>query len=497
MKEIGSTIYSKEAYKDENMLLNLKGLTPTLLSRNLTWLWGNELKMPLLTLTEASGAVTTRKPIKAGNPQYYWNVMTKLKMTTQVVKLCTVTSQPARGGQPIVVEFNDNHVLIPQYSLRSPDGKWQLRIERVETTSEGTYRATLRPFVSKDEYIDMANFRLGLHWAQAVPTIPQSKSDGNYSNTQSPMQVTNQFGYHRFSEVIAGNASNFVVNFTMEKAGGETEEAWMPLQMKEWEFKRRLVLGEDLWFSEYNRNARNVIEMIDPDTGEPVPRGAGIKEILTAAGRNYEFTESSFNIDLLDYALESSFNGRLSNMPAQVYIHCGKGFIKLFNKMLMKEARNNGYFDKLGMEEIQKVRDGELRYGSYFTSYRTINGQIVHLVEEDAFTYCPTAEAQKANNFLIDGLPPLSYTGVVMNHGKENNGERNVMMVYEEGRDVITGVYEGMSNIPAVWGAAPTVQMKKLGTRKDIASYEYMCSQGINIANPYSCFYMNLAYDLI
>lgn len=87
MKEIGSTIYSKEAYKDENMLLNLKGLTPTLLSRNLTWLWGNELKMPLLTLTEASGAVTTRKPIKAGNPQYYWNVMTKLKMTTQQVDL--------------------------------------------------------------------------------------------------------------------------------------------------------------------------------------------------------------------------------------------------------------------------------------------------------------------------------------------------------------------------------------------------------------------------
>ena len=81
MRELGKAYYSREQYKDENMLLNLKGITPHRLNRATTWLWGNELRLPLLTLTEGSNAVTAKQGIRPGDPSYTWSVMKELRWT--------------------------------------------------------------------------------------------------------------------------------------------------------------------------------------------------------------------------------------------------------------------------------------------------------------------------------------------------------------------------------------------------------------------------------
>jgi hypothetical protein len=489
MREVGIQLFSREAYKDENMLLNLKGITPAKLNRNLTWLWGNELRLPLLSLTEGSNAVTSKKGIRPGDPSYYWDIMKELRWDVSVVKCLSNKTNAGANGQVVEVEFTDNW-LIPQWSVHTPDLKWQLRAEKFEQLSNGNYKYTLRPFVTRDEGIDEANFSAGRYWSIAAPTVSQSKSDGNYSNTMTPLKATNQFGYHRFSEQIAGAAANMVINFSIMTEGGGETTAWMPQEMKWFEFKRRLVLEQDLWFSEYNRDAGGRIMLVDPESKEPIPRGSGIREMLVAANRQYTYYR--LNLDLINYAISSSYDNRLDDMPPHIVIHCGQGFKREFHKCIMRDAISKGYFTALGMAEI-KEHAGGLSYGNYFDSYRTIDGRIVTLVEDDVFTKGTIARTQLKNGIVYDDLPILSYTGVVLNHGNTGSGERNIQMVYEEGREVVTGVYKGLSDIPAVWGAVPQTIMS---TRKDLSSYEYFCSQGINISNPYTCFYMNMEFDL-
>ena len=68
----------------------------------------------------------------------------------------------------------------------------------------------------------------------------------------------------------------------------------------------------------------------------------------------------------------------------------------------------------------------------------------------------------------------------------------NIKFVCEEGREYKVGVYKGMAELPASWGLASGTQ---LSDTKDIASYEVLGSQGINIDNPTTSFWLDLALN--
>ena len=70
---------------------------------------------------------------------------------------------------------------------------------------------------------------------------------------------------------------------------------------------------------------------------------------------------------------------------------------------------------------------------------------------------------------------------MLLDMSTNDDGERNIQMVCEDGREVITGIYKGPTNLPGAWGAVP--EGKLLSTKKDEASYEVITSQGINMKN--------------
>ena len=71
--------------------------------------------------------------------------------------------------------------------------------------------------------------------------------------------MTNQFGFHRFSKIITGNIANIVTEFELDYDDGSKGTLWMPYEMRQFEFMRRRLLEEDLWFSAYNRDINGVI----------------------------------------------------------------------------------------------------------------------------------------------------------------------------------------------------------------------------------------------
>jgi hypothetical protein len=93
---------------------------------------------------------------------------------------------------------------------------------------------------------------------------------------------------------------------------------------------------------------------------------------------------------------------------------------------------------------------------------------------------------------MYKGLPLSSYTGVFLDHSKTSSGERNIQIVYEEGREHQVGVYKGMTPLPQEWGLVNDV---RIATKVDEASYEVISSQGINISNPTTSFWLDLSLD--
>ena len=496
MREIGSVQYDSALYNDENTLLNFKLIAPTKLNQAFTHLWGRDTdKFPLLSMTEGQMSNIPKRALNGADTQYTWNIMGRDKLTSRVKRLVTpaIGGLVGTGGSSIVVEMEDN--IIPyQFGVLLSDGKSLLR---ANTDGAPTGRNTFTyTFVSQTgEGVAESNFTAGTHWALQVPTIAASKSDGTRTNRSSFNSAKNQYSFHRFSENIAGNISNKVLDFEFDVVvDGQTHKykQWIPYQMKLWEIKRKQLLEEDLWFSRYNRDKNGKVALNDPDTNEPIPRGAGVFEQLEAAGN--DFTWSNFTRTVLDMVHDSVNQNRIGDSVGEKVLYCGKGFAREFTRSLERDAKFNNYFQSLGDKVIGTGKDGYLSYGAYFGQYKLQDGTIFTLKPVNMFTYGSRAEMQTKNGLTIDNLPLDSYTAVCIDHStvsdKDLGDVRNVQMVYEQGREWQVGIYKGMATLPKEWAAASN---NIISDRKDIATYEIITSQGINILNPTTSFILRRA----
>lgn len=492
MRELQATSYDSSVYKDENLLYKNKLIDPVTLKKNLTYLWGKDSDMfPLHTMTEGQGALKSVKPTKLNDTQYTWDVMGRMKDTSRVVGLVnTSLTKPGIAFQPFEMIFEDNWIH-EQYGAISPDGLSQIRINsEPQFVSAKQWKAwVVLKTTDPNAYVAVDNFIAGKAWAQTATSVAASKSDGTHSNAMLPGKWTNQFGFFRYSQEIAGNIANKVLNIQFDLDGGGTTNMWMPFQMKTFEMSNRKLNEERLWFDEYNRNSAGEITLKDPKTGEPIPHGAGVKSILKAVN-NYD-TYSVLTKAKLDSTVKSVFNNRVDDTPMEIVLYTGMGGAEMFHNAIMNDAASNTYYQALGDNVIS---GGEyLTYGKYFRQYKTIDGKLITVKTVNLFDHGSRANMQRANGDIYNGYPHDSYTLVFLDQSKSDNGERNIMMVAEEGREYITGIYKGMSPIPGVWGKLPSSSESFLGTRQDIAAYEVMGSGGIAITNPTTSFWLDFA----
>lgn len=494
IKELGSAQFSSDYYTDENTLLKFGIVTQSDLNTSLTYLWGMESSsFPLLSMTEGNMATMSKKPLNGADTQYKYRIMGREKETSQIISLRTTPVDGLVGayGAPISVEMADNFIPY-QYGVLLPDGTLLRAQNEGRPSGTGSYIYT---FASQSgNGVDASQFASGTYVGIATPTIGASKSDGNRSNERGFNWATNQYSFHRFSKNIAGNPDNKVLNVQLDikdESGKITRtNKWMPYSMKLWEIERKKLLEYDLWYSEYNRNKNGKIGLIDKHSNEPIPKGAGVFQQISAAGN--DFTYSTFSRGLLDRIHDQVNANRIGYSIGEKILYCGKGFAREFSKALMRESKFNSYFQPLG----DKVIGGEgnhLTYGAYFNQYKLQDGTIFTIKETDMFDNGVMAKLQIKNGDMIGGLPRESYTAVCLDHslvsGEDFGDTRNIQLVYEEGRDFQYGIYKGMAVLPAVWQASAS---NIISDREDKASYEVITSQGINILNVTTSFSLRL-----
>jgi len=482
MRELYKDTYNTERYTDVNMLYKNELIDTVQLSRALTHLWGRDSQaLPLLSLTEGQGGLTTLSPKKLNDTQYVWNVVGRMKHTSAVVGLANPNNTaPGLGHTSFEVDFADD-LFLKFYGAITPDKQHQVRIQKQPNKlGEHKFRYMVTIMTGDpNEFIDPINFLEGKSWVMTAPTIAPQLSDGTSSNSMAPAKWTNQFGFNRFSKQIAGNVANKVTNIEFDTEGGGKTKMWMPWEMRTFEIDRRLMLEEDLWNSKYNRDKYGMIHLKDDETGEAIPRGAGIKEILKTTGQ-YD-TYGELTIDKLDGIINKLFGNRVDTAPMELVMITGSGGMRQVNNAIKKAAQGNNYYEKLGHEEVMSGKDGWLSYGKYFNQYKTIDGHIITFKPANLFNHGLFAEMDRKNGNMFNGFPNESYNIMLLDFSRNDDGERNIQLVAEEGREVITGIYKGPTNLPGSWGAAP--DGKLLSTKKDEASYEVITSQGVNMKN--------------
>lgn len=489
MRLLQNQTYSHDVFTDENTLYNHKLIDPVSISKNITYLYGKDSQMfPLLNNTEGKGLTKSVKPKQLNDSQYDWTVMGRMVNTSKVVAQGNLlNTAPGVGFTPFTVIFEDA-TFIGHYTLTSPDGAHRCRIQG-EPVKLGVnrYEATLRIIGSNiTEFVSLDNFNRGKSWVMGAPIDAFSKSDGNRSNSMSPGKMTNQFSLHRFSKPIAGNVANKVTVYEFDTDSGKTN-LWMPHEMTMFELDRREKLEEHLWFSKYNRDANGQITLFDEVTNEPIPEGAGIKEILTYGGNYDTYAAPTLTLAKLNGTINRIFSNRIDKTPMTIVMYTGAGGVLAFDNALKTDANNKSYFVKLGESEIKSMTGG-LTYGAYFDTYRTIGGYTIQVRECNIFNHGQLAEMDRANGNTINGFPISSYDMVFIDHSMNDSGEANVQLVAEEGRELITNIYKGMSPLPAVWGALGSGNI--LSTKKDEASYEVLTTQGIAMLNWTTSFWL-------
>lgn len=476
MRELSRGRYDDRGYSNEESIAYLQLQKPVEINSFLTYNYGmDDDRFPLSFMTEGQGK---NGVVDVDTVQWTWKTMGRMRFTDRVTYFNPANTKPGFGGTEFEVHFS-THLFIEQHGLVAPDGFSQVRIQKDLGESPYGYAYLLKYINPNPEaYIDPSLFEKGKYWSLSAPTVSESYSKGNRSNTMGPGQMTSQLEFHRYSKEIAGNLANVITEYEFKTKGGGTQRLWINEEMRQFNLHMRIMNEERLWIAKYNRNANGEVLDKDRDNGKPIPHTAGMLEI--AAESNYDTYGEYLTLNKLKRTVGDVLDRDTDTGKMDVVLMAGKGFLEDFDEAIKMDAKENGFLTPLGEKEIMGSGDG-LEYGAYFRKYKTVDGHTITCKHCSFFDKGTIAEAAKQNGMLHprSGLPITSHQAVFIDWSTYD-GHRNVRTVRQKGRVYKAKVLKGMSDVPASWGVSDS---NFIATEIDMSRYEVMNSLGLQVDN--------------
>lgn len=483
MRVLSQGKYEDRGYSNEESIAYLQLQKPVEINSFLTYNYGlDDDRFPLSFMTEGQGSSGT---VDIATVQWTWNTMGRMKFTDFVTYFNAANTKPGVGGTEFEVHFS-THWFIEQYSVIAPDGQTICRIQKDLGESPYGYGYILKLTTSNPEaFVNPEFLTKGKYWSLGAPTVSESYSKGNRSNTMGPGKMTSQLEFHRYSKEIAGNLANVITEYEFKGATGGSNKLWINEEMRQFNLNMRVMNEERLWMSTYNRNQNGEVLLKDRDNGKPIPHTSGMLEI--ARESNYDTYGEFLTLNKIKRTIGDVLDRDTDTGTMDVVLMAGKGFLEDFDEAMKVDAKDNGFLTPLGDKEIQGTGSG-LEYGAYFRKYHTVDGHTVTCKHCSFFDKGTIAEAAKQNGMIHPrtGYPITSHQAVFIDFSSYE-GQRNVRMVRQKGQIYKAKVIEGMTDIPAAWGLPNT---NHAATDIDNARYEIKSSLGLQVNNSTKMFYL-------
>lgn len=481
MRVLSQGKYEDRGYSNEESIAYLQLQKPVEINAFLTYNYGmDDDRFPLSFMTEGQGTSGT---VDIATVQWTWSTMGRMKFTDFVTYFNTANTKPGLGGAEFEVHFS-THWFIEQYGLIAPDGKTQVRVQKDLGESAYGYGYILKlTSPNPNAFVDLEMLAKGKYWSMSAPTVSESYSKGNRSNSMGPGKMTSQLEFQRYSKEIAGNLSNVITEYEFKTKGGGTSKLWINEEMRQFHFNMRVMNEERLWMAEYNRNTNGEVLMKDRDNGKPIPHTSGMLEICRES--NYDTYGEYLTINKIKRTVGDVIDRDTDTGTMNIVLMGGKGFLEDFDEAMKMDAKENGFLTPLGDKEIQGAGDN-LEYGAYFRKYKTVDGHTITAKHCSFFDKGTIAEAAKQNGMIHprSGLPITSHQACFIDFSSYE-GHRNVRMVRQKGQIYKAKVIEGMTDIPACWGLPNT---NHAATEIDMARYEVKSSLGLQVDNSNKMF---------
>lgn len=475
--------YEDRGYSNESSMANLMIARPEEINNVMTYTYGYDNEdFPLTFLTEGQGKAGV---VDIASAQWTWGVMGRLKFNDYVLWFNEANTTPGKGGSEFEVEFA-THWLIEQYGLIAPDGQTQVRIMKdLGKGTHGGYRYLLKlTGADPNYYCDLENLAVGKYWSMTAPTISESYSKGNRSNSMGPGKMKSQLEYHRFSKEIGGQAiTNQITTYRFKTEGGGTTDLWINEEMRQFHVNMRTMDEERLWYAEYNRNEHDVCTLIDPDNGEEIPHTAGMMQICRES--NYDTYGDVLPLAKLNRLISDILSNDSDSGICEMTLMCGAGFVSDFDEAIKTEVKAEGFLTPLGDKMIDEY-NGALSYGNYFRRYKTPEGHIITLKTLPFLDKGTMARNARDNGMIHPrtGKPITSHQAFLIDFSTYE-GVQNVRKVRRKGNIYKTGILKGISGIPASWGS---VSEPSIATEIDMSRYEIKNSYGLQVNNTSKMF---------
>lgn len=481
MRVLSQGKYEDRGYSNEESIAYLQLQKPVEINAFLTYNYGmDDDRFPLSFMTEGQGSAGT---VDIATVQWYWNTMGRMKFTDFVTYFNGADQTPGKGGVEFEVHFS-THWFIEQYGLIAPDGMTQVRVQKDLGESPYGYGYILKlTSPNPNAYVNPEMLAKGKYWSMSAPTVSESYSKGNRSNTMGPGKMTSQLEFARYSKEIAGNLANVITEYEFKTKGGGTSKLWINEEMRQFHLNMRVMNEERLWMAEYNRNTNGEVLLKDRDNGKPIPHTSGMLEICRES--NYDTYGEFLPLSKLKRTVGDVLDRDTDTGTMNIVLMGGKGFLEDFDDSMKQDARDSGFLTPLGEKEIQGNGDN-LEYGAYFRKYKTVDGHTITAKHCSFFDKGTIAEAAKQNGMIHPrtGLPITSHQACFIDFSSYD-GHRNVRMVRQKGQVYKAKVIEGMTDIPACWGLPNT---NHAATDIDNARYEIKSSLGLQVDNSNKMF---------
>lgn len=473
LRELSKGVYDDRGYSNEESIANLQLQKPVEINSFLTYNFGHDDdRFPLTFLTEGQGSTgVTEVP----TIQWTWKVMGRMKFTDMITYVNPALTQPGIGGTEFEIH-TATHLFIEQYGLIGPDGQTQLRIQKDLGESPYGYAYIVKcTSPNPNFYVNPDYLKKGVYWSLSAPTVSESYSKGNRSNSMGPGKMTSQLEITRYSKEVAGNISNVVTEYEFKDDNGKTNKLWMSEEMRQFNITNRIMTEERLWIAEYNRLANGEVTLKDRDNGKPIPHTSGMFEICRES--NFDTYGEYLTINKLKRTVGDVLDRDTDDGKMDIVLFAGKGFCEDFDEGIKQDSKDNGFLTPLGDKMIQG--NGSLEYGAYFRKYKTIEGHTITLKHCSFFDKSTIAEAAKQNGMIHPrtGLPMTSHQACFIDFSNYE-GVRNVRMVRQKGRVHKAKVFKGMADVPASWGVP---ESNYISTTVDMSRYEVMSTIGLQV----------------
>lgn len=481
MRVLETGKFDDRGYSNEESIAYLQLQSPVEINSFLTYNFGkDDDRFPLSFMTEGQGSSGVND---IPTVQWTWKTMGRMKYTDFITK-APAGANIGIGGTEFEIHTS-THWFIEQYGLIGPDGITQLRIMKDLGESPYGYGYIVKLIdPNPNAVVDPALLEKGKYWSMSAPTVSESYSKGNRSNTMGPGKMTSQLEFSRYSKEIAGNLANVVTKYEFDTPNGKSN-LWINEEMRQFNITNRVMTEERLWMAKYNRNINGEVTLKDRDNGKPIPHTAGMLEICRES--NYDTYGEYLTLNKIKRTIGDVLDRDTDTGKMDIVLMGGKGFIEDFDEAIKADAKENGFLTPLGEKEIQGSGDG-LSYGAYFNKYKTSDGHTVTVKHCSFFDKGTIAEAAKQNGLIHPrtGYVMTSHQACFIDFS-QYDGHRNVRMVRQKGQVHKAKVIEGMTDIPACWGLPNT---NHAATDIDVARYEVKSSIGLQVDNSDKMFWI-------